>query len=52
MGWNYPRILAFYFPGTTLETLQPQMIALEWQHRHKLYYDHRPRNYNYDRNWS
>jgi len=29
MGWNYPRILAFYFPGTTLETLQPQMIALE-----------------------
>lgn len=31
MGWNYEKILAFYFRGTTLETLQPQMIALEWQ---------------------
>ncbi len=29
MGWTYDRILAFYFRGTTLETLQPQMIALE-----------------------
>ncbi|MCA1904864.1 MAG: amidase, partial [Cyanobacteria bacterium KgW148] len=29
MGWSYERILAFYFRGTTLETLQPQMIALE-----------------------
>lgn len=29
MGWNYAKILAFYFPGTTLETLQPKMIALE-----------------------
>lgn len=29
MGWSYDRILAFYFRGTTLETLQPQMIALE-----------------------
>ncbi len=29
MGWDYRQILAFYFRGTTLETLQPQMIALE-----------------------